>query len=190
MVVYRGLGFMLDYQARKVRYQLTAEDREWRRKRMGWYGLQILLFLVIVYRIGPNLILFHSPFSPAPKDFVPFTSQYVQMIAAIKAYNRDFGQLPLTSMDLPPQYMPPGYNGDIGEIGMTTSITFPIADHGVLEYEFSPAMEGWIVHSPRYDGRIPAPIVTAAPKPAATQPAARPHAGPVTGPSTNVSHGK
>ncbi|MGA2443077.1 MAG: hypothetical protein ABSH08_19155 [Tepidisphaeraceae bacterium] len=163
---------MLEYDARRPRYRPTPEDRVWLLYRLGWYGFQLLLLLAIVYRIGPNLFLFHSPFSPRPEDFVSYTNEYVPIIAAIKAYNRDFGKLPFDS-DLPPEYMPRGYKGVVGEIVNTTSITFPLADHIVLEYEFSPAMEGWIVHSPRYDGRIPAPIVPAAPKPV-TRPSSSP----------------
>lgn len=173
---------MLDYEAARERYEPTPEDRAWQRKRFAWYGFQVFLFFAIVYRIGPNLILFHSPFSPGPKDFVPLTSQYVPIIAAIKAYHRDYGTLPFESVDLPPQYMPPGYmnNGQNSEILNTTSITFQAADSSVLEYEFSPMIEGWKVHSPRYDGAIPAPIVAAAPKPVASP----------AGPATNPTNGK
>jgi hypothetical protein len=115
-------------------YQPTPEDRAWRLRRLGYYILQIALFLLVGFRVGPNLILFHSPMSPTPADFVPFTERFVPVIAAIKAYNRDYGKLPVDSYDLPPEYGPPNY-----------------------------------------DGPIPAPIVTAAPKPttrtAASQPA-------------------
>jgi len=159
---------MLDYEADKNRYESTAEDRAWQARRFAWYTFQALLFLAIVYRAGPNLILFHSPFSPRPQDFVPLTNQYVPIVAAIKAYQRDFGKLPFDSTDLPPQYKPVGYNGQVGEIVYTTSITFQVQDSSVLEYEFSPLIEGWKIHSPRYDGRIPAPIVPAAPKPVAS----------------------
>ncbi len=86
----------------------------------------------------------------------------------------------MDNFDLPPEYMPRGFNGEIGEIFNTTSITFQVGDHAVLEYEFSPPIEGWIVHSPRYDGRIPAPIVAAAPKPVTR---------PSTIPNTDASHG-
>ncbi len=170
---------MLDYEARKRHYSPTPEDRRWLLYRLGWYGLQLLLFLAIVYRIGPNFFLFHSPFSPDPEDFVALTRNYVPIIAEIKAYRRDFGKLPMDSYDLPPEYTPRGFNGANGEILNTTSITFPTGLHAVLEYEFSPPIEGWIVHSPRYDGRIPAPIVPAAPKPV-TRPSSSPH--------TDVSH--
>jgi hypothetical protein len=173
---------MLDYEAGKERYEPTPEDRVWLGRRFGWYGFQVLLFFAIVYRIGPNLILFHSPFSPAPRDFVPLTSQYVQIIAGIKAYHRDYGVLPFTSMDLPPQYMPAGaQNQAYGEILNTTSITFGTDDWSVLEYEFSPVIEGWKIHSPRYDGPIPAPIVVAAAKPVAPSSSA---------PATSAAHGK
>jgi hypothetical protein len=171
---------MLDDGARKPHYRPTPEDRVWLRYRLGWYGFQLLLYLAIVYRIGPNLVLFHSPFSPGPEDYVAFTNDYVPIIAAIKAYSRDFGQLPMDSLELPPAYRPRGNNGQIGEILGTTSITFQVGDNAVLEYEFSSPVEGWIVHAPRYDGRIPAPIVPAAPKPV-TRPSSSPH--------TDASHG-
>ena len=171
---------MIEDETRKWHYHPTREDRAWLLRRFGWYGFQLLLFLSIIYRIGPNLVLFHSPFSPSPEDFVPYTEDFVPTIAAIKAYNRDFGKLPLDAMELPPEYMPPGGVGVNGEILDTTSITFGAGKSAVLEYEFSPAKEGWIVHSPRYDGRIPAPIVAAAPKPV-TQPSASP--------TTNSTHG-
>jgi hypothetical protein len=167
-----ALNPMIDYQARKVPYNLTPEDRAWRRRRLGWYCFQLFLFFAIVYRIGPNLFLFHSPFSPGPRDFVAEADKYAPMIAAIKAYNRDFETWPGSSWELPPNYMPPNIVGEGGEI-MGTSITFPVG-HDVLEYEFSPAIEGWTVHSPRYDGPIPAAIVAAAAKPA-TQPSSGKH---------------
>jgi hypothetical protein len=176
---------MFENEARKLHYQPTPEDSVWRLRRLGWYACQFLLFLVVGFRIGPNLFLFHSPFSPGPEDFVHFTNDYVPIIAAIKAYKRDYGQLPYDS-DLPPQYMPPNYNGMRGEINNTTSITFPIGNYAVLqyqyavlEYEFSAPNEGWIIHSPRYDGRIPAPIVPAAPTPVTR---------PSSAPTTNTSH--
>ncbi len=75
---------MLEHDARKPHYRPTPEDRVWLLYRLGWYGFQFLLFLAIVYRIGPNLVLFHSPVSPGPEDFVTFTNDYVPMIAAIK----------------------------------------------------------------------------------------------------------
>lgn len=171
---------MLDYESPKPRYLPTPEDGAWRLRRLGYYGSQLLLFFVIVCRLGPNLILFHSPFSPGPAGYVRYTKDYIPIIAAIKAYNRDWGQLPLDSNDLPPAYQPPNFQGDVGEILGTTSITFPVGAHGVLEYEFSPVQEGWYIHSPRYDGPLPAPIVVAAPKPttqATTQPTAQPSSG-------------
>jgi hypothetical protein len=170
---------MLEHEPHKPHYRPTPEDRVWRLYRLGWCGFQLLLFLAIVYRIGPNLFLFHTPFSPGPADFVSSTNQYVPIIAAIKAYNRDFGKLPFGS-DLPKEYMPPNFNGAVGEIGDTTSITFPVDDHAVLEYEFSSEREGWLIHSPRYDGPIPAPIVPAAPKPT-TRPSSKS--------PTNTPHG-
>jgi hypothetical protein len=172
---------MLDPNAQiPLNYKPTPEDLAWRLYRTGWWGFQLLLFLTIAWRIGPNLLLFHSPFSPGPEDYVPYTKQYAPIIAAIKAYDRDFGKLPDDSWGLPPQYMPPGFKGEGGEILPATSLTIPIGAQGVLEYEFSPEKEGWWVHSPRYDGPIPAPIVPAAPK-LATQPS-------TTSP-TNASHG-
>ena len=173
-------GVMHEDGTPKPHYKPTPEDRAWLRYRLGWYAFQVLLFLAIVYRIGPNLVLFHSLFSPRPEDFVKFTNDYVPMIAAIKAYNRDFGKLPLDSDEMPREYEPRDFNGQLGEILDTTSITFQVADYAVLEYEFSPPIEGWIVHSPRYDGRIPAPIVPAAPKPATR---------PSSSPNLDASHG-
>ena len=110
---------MLEYEVRKPHYTPTPEDRAWRLRRLGWYGFQLILFLAIVYRIGPNLVLFHSPFSPSPAEYVAFTNDYVPMIAAIKAYNRDFGKLPMGSFDLPPKYKPRGFKGENGEIRAT-----------------------------------------------------------------------
>ena len=174
--------------ARQTSYRPTAEDRSWFCRRLAWYGFQCLLFVSIVYRVGPNFVLFHSPFSPGPQYYVQFTHDYTSMIAAIKAYKRDFGELPIDS-ELPQEYFPPEYTGGRGQILNTTSITFPLQrpeaffPFGVLEYEFSPEKEGWIVHSPRYNGPIPAPIVPAAPKPA-TQPATSPTSGPTSVPAT------
>jgi hypothetical protein len=156
---------MLEYEARIRNYHITAEDQAWLVRRLAYYASQVVVFLLVALRIGPNLILFHSPLSPGPADYVQFTKDDVPMIAAIKAYKRDFGTLPAGSWNLPPAYEPANYRGGGGEILNTTSITFTVGLSGVLEYEFNPASEGWIIHSPRYDGRIPAPIVQAAPKP-------------------------
>jgi len=155
----------LEYQPAKPQYHPTSEDRTWRVYRFGYYGLQLLPLSIISFWIGPNLVLFHSPLSPGPADYAQLTNDYIPMIAAIKAYRRDFGQLPASSYGLPPEYRPPNYHGGDGEILNTTSITFTVAKQSVLEYEFSPMKEGWIIHSPRYDGPIPALIVHAAPKP-------------------------
>jgi hypothetical protein len=160
-------------------YRFTPEDRAWRWRRLGYYGLHLLLLLAIVYRIGPNLVLYHSPLSPRPGDYLRYTQPYVPIIAAIKAYNRDFGKLPEGDFDLPPEYVPANYHA-FNEIS-GTSITFSTSDYGVIEYDFSPASEGWIVHFPRYDGRIVAPVVTAAPTPS-TQPSA--------GAAASAPHGK
>ncbi len=156
---------MLEYEAAKERYHPTPEDRSWLVYRLGYSALQLLLLLVIVYRVGPNLFLFDTPFTPGPLDYVRYTTDYVPAIAAIQAYQRDFGKLPVDTDDLAPEYLPADFKGGRGEINGTTSITFPVGNHGVLEYEFSPTIEGWMIHSPRYNGRIPAPIVPAAPKP-------------------------
>ncbi len=170
---------MLDYEPARQRYHSTPEDRRWLAYRFGYYASQLLLFVAIAYWIGPNLRLYHSPFSPTPSDFVSYTKYYVPIIAEIKAYRRDFGQLPEDD-GLPPAYTPPGYEGVNGEIDGTTSITFVVGNVNVLEYEFSPAREGWIIHSPRYDGPIPAPIVRAAPKPIAI---------PASTPTMGISNG-
>lgn len=168
---------MLDYQAEKPRYQPTRKDSVWRLYRLAYYELHLLVFLVVGFKVGPNLFLFHRPFSPGLAGYVRYTDTYVPIIAAIKAYNRDCGNLPLSSFELPPAYRPRNFQGDDGYINDTTSITFFVGDHGVLEYEFFPGKEGWYIHAPRYDGSLPAPIVAAAPKPttpAVTQPAAPP----------------
>jgi hypothetical protein len=110
-------------------------------------------------------VLFHSSFSPSLTDYARQTDRFVPTIAAIKAYNRDFGKLPAVAYELPSEYQPSTHDGDYGEIVWTTSITFQAEGWAVLEYEFSPEKEGWTIHAPRYDGPIPAPIVTAAPKP-------------------------
>jgi hypothetical protein len=156
-----------DYQTHKPQYHATDEDRAWLVRRLAYYALHPLLLLIIVYRIGPNLVLFHSMLSPGPADYVSYARQYAPMIAGIKAYQRDNGKLPADSDEVPAKYLPPNFTCDIGEIGEATSITFPAGAYNVIEYEFSPPHEGWIIHSPRYDGRIPAPIVEAAPAPIA-----------------------
>ena len=170
----------LDYRTpRRPRYQRTPQDWAWLRRRLLYYLAHVALFFAIISRLGPNLFLFKSPFSPSPAYYVRLTQPFVPMIAAIKAYQRDHGQLPSDSDSLPEDYRPPDWQGQEGEILHYGSITFP-ADVGtitcradastVVEYDFTPATEGWIIHAPRYDGRIKAPIVPAAPPPA-THPA-------------------
>jgi hypothetical protein len=170
---------MLEYEPAKPHYQPTPEDQTWLFCRLSYYGSQLLLFVLIGFWIGPNLRLFHSPFNPTPADYVQYARQYVPIIAAIKAYQRDFGHLP-SDGGLPQAYLPASFLEVPGEISGTTSITFIVGMQGVLEYEFNPAKEGWIIHSPRYDGPLSAPIVPAAPKPLTV---------PASSPTTSISNG-
>ena len=164
---------MLDYEIPKRHYHPTAEDRSWLVRRLIYYAAHVLFLLAIVYRVGPNLFLFHSPLSPAPADYITFARDYVPMIAALKAYQRDSGALPHSSDELPKEYRPINFQGEEGQIMGSPTITFPIKGHSVLVYDFAPATEGWSIYAPRYYGRIPAGIVQAAPSPA-TNPATRP----------------
>jgi hypothetical protein len=172
---------MLDYESHLPRYQPTPGDRTWFWRRMAYYVLHLLLLGLIVYRVGPNLFLFHSPFSPTPIEFAQIARKYAPMVAAIKAYQRDYPNAVLDITDeLPPPYMPPNGNQLYGSIAARPSVTFPTGS-AVLEYDFTPAIEGWVVHSPRYNGRISAPTVPAA-RIAATHPATT----SITTPSSNT----
>ena len=159
---------MLEYEARIRRYEPTPEDRAWLLRRLAYYFAHLLVFSLIVYRIGPNLFLFHSPFSPSPAYYATLTRPYVSMVAAIKAYKRDTGSLPSGTDDLPKEYVPADYIGEIGEILGTGIITFGTGDRHsivVVAYDFRPATEGWFIYAPRYYGPIPAPKVQPAPTP-------------------------
>ncbi len=156
---------MLEYEPTPQLYQPTAADRGWRWRRIAYYLCQAGIFLAIALEFGPNVIMFHQVLRPGDAYYSAMTTEFVPLIAAIKAYQRDFGSLPGDAYTLPPQYLPKNYDGPNGEILQFTSITLQI-DRCVLEYEFTPANEGWIMHSPRYEGRISAPLVQAAPKPA------------------------
>src|ERR1043165_5324672 len=92
---------MLEYETQRVRYQVTPEDRVWLGWRLMYYAAHVVLFLTIIYRAGPNLFLFHSMSSPTPGDYAKFTRTYVPLIAAIKAYQRDYGALPADDYELP-----------------------------------------------------------------------------------------
>ena len=115
--------------------------------------------------------MFHSLFSPTPADYAAIAQQrYTTAIAALKAYQRDNGSLPDSTWDIPETYLPKD-SSELGTVCGTTSVTFGL-NRAIVEYEFTPATEGWFIHAPRYDGRLPAPIVAAAPatRPAVTQP--------------------
>lgn len=162
---------MLDYEAKLPRYQPTPEDRRWLLRRLSYYLAHLVVLAFIGYQAGPNLIMFHSLFSPTPAEYAAIAQQrYTTTIAAIKAYQRDNGSLPRITYDLEGTYLPKDF-GELGTIFETTSVTFGL-DRAIVEYEFTPASEGWFIHAPRYDGRLPAPIVAAAPatRPAVTQP--------------------
>lgn len=168
----------IDYANAKRKYEPTREDLKWDDRRFAYYFVHVLLFALIVYRIGPNMFLFHSPFSPPPAHYAALAKQYEPLIAAIKAYQRDFGKLPSDSYSLPESYRPAGYTAGDGQIIGTNSITFGPTEYSVIEYNFAQPGEGWTVYAPRYQGPIPAPIVLAAPSPASQ---------PSTGPNTNVT---
>lgn len=164
---------MLDYQAPRPKYKESPEEVSWRLRRLVYYGAHLLLFALIIYRVGPNLFLFNSPFSPTPADYALVTAEYAPTVAALKAYQKDHGELPPTSDNLRPAYMPDRQEWRLGSI-MGGTITFQVGSHTVLEYDFRPATEGWVIYAPRYYGRVPAPLVLAALVPA-------------TGPSTTRS---
>jgi hypothetical protein len=155
---------MLDYQTQDRRYQPTREDHLWRLRRLAYYGAQLLLFLAIIYGVGPNLFLFHSLFRPSPASYARLTPPYVSIVAAIKAYQRDTGSLPSGTYELPKRYLPADCDRITGEILGHPDVTFQVGNT-VLAYDFTPATEGWIIYAPRYQGRIPAPLVQAAPSP-------------------------
>ncbi len=161
---------MLDYETKLPRYQSTPEDRRWLLRRLFYYLGHVVVLGLIGYWAGPNLIMFHSLFSPTPADYAAIAEgECTTAIAAIKAYQRDNGSLPSGTWELGGTYLP--RNSDpTGNILSTTSVTFGLG-RAVVEYEFTPAREGWFIHAPRYDGRLPAPIVPPSPttRPAVTQ---------------------
>jgi hypothetical protein len=157
---------VLDYEKQEPRYVPRPEDRRWRLRRIAYYLGHVVLFGAIVYRAGPNMFLFHSPFSPPPQHYAGLAKQYMPLVAAIKAYQRDFGKLPMDSFNLPPRYRPAGYTAGEGAILGTNSITFGPIEYSVIEYNFAQPGEGWTVYAPRYKGPIPAPLVLATPSPA------------------------
>jgi hypothetical protein len=144
----------------KPRYVLTAEDRIWRLRRWGYYLAHIFLFALLSKWIGPNLLLFHSIFSPSPDYYATLTSEYVPAITAIKMYQAAKGTLPDYTDGIPKTFQPTNYIEHNGTICGTTSVTFALK-HEVLEYEFSTDQEGWTIYAPRYQGRLNAPVVPA-----------------------------
>ena len=163
---------MLDYEAKLPRYESSPEDRRWLLRRLSYYLGHLAVLLLIVYRPGPNLFLFHSLFSPTPADYAAIAQErYTTTIAAIKAYQRDNGALPSGTSELQGTYLPQNF-GEVGNIIGFTSVTFMLeGNSAVVEYEFTPATEGWFIYAPRYYGRLPAPLVAPSPttRPAATQ---------------------
>lgn len=170
---------MLDYVSPRVKYRETREEVRWRYRRYWYYLGQVLLFAMVGFWVGPNILLFRHLFGPSPADFAALAQQprYMGIVASIKAYQRDFGALPFTVGEMPPAYLPKDYpHVDGADLLGTTRITFPVNNPSVvLVYEFAPASEGWYVYSPRYDGPVPAHIVF--PSAATTQPATGPTAG-------------
>jgi hypothetical protein len=165
---------MLDYETRKQTYQRTPEDVAWRLRRIAYYFGHVLLFAAIVWRVGPNLFLFGSPFTPPPAHYAPLTHEYVPLVAGIKAYQRDNGgKLPFDPYQLPRGYVPAGYQGQHGAMLGTPTLTFMVSNYAVLAYDFRPASEGWFVYAPRYYGPVPAPLVQAAASPASRPSTAR-----------------
>ena len=160
---------MLEYEARIPKYVESRNDVLWRYRRYAYYLGHVALCFAISFWIGPNLILLSRYPDATPATFAQVAqARYAGVVAAIKAYQRDKGTLPLSVWEMPKAYFPAGYEYDGADLCGTTRISFPSSKpHGVLVYEFKLPGEGWYVYSPRYDGPIPAPIVPPGP---ATQP--------------------
>lgn len=155
---------MIQSETGRPRYATTAEDSAWFFRRLGYYLAHALVFFVIVKWIGPDLIIY-CQFSSSPDYYAKLSQPYMPMIAAIKAYQRDHRELPETTFDMPEKYQPTNWDNTlIGTILGASSVTFELRDQSaVLEYEFTPESEGWIIHAPRCQKRLPLPIVPAAP---------------------------
>jgi hypothetical protein len=114
-----------------------------------------MLFLAIAFYFGPNVILFKKLTWITPADFVvTVEGRCVPVVSAMKAYRRDHGHLPERLEDIVPGYLASTGGSLIVYKGQFTCWT---KYNHLIEYDFSPATEGWKVHGPYTHGRIPAP---------------------------------
>ena len=158
-------------------------ETRWRYRRYWYYLAQVGLFAIVGFWAVPNIILFGDVAGPRPAEFAAVANQhrYTGIVAAVKAYQRDFGTLPWSVVQLPEEYRPRGFVDHGADLLGTTRITFAISNpSGVLVYEFAPSIEGWYVYSPRYDGPVPASKVV--PAAVTTQPASAPASAGATAP--------
>jgi hypothetical protein len=163
---------MIDYEAHppRRRYQESALDVRWCYRRCAYYAGLCVLLAPIAFWFVPNYIMFHRLRRPIPADYVGLAHRYRPLIASVKAYHRDVG-LPATAVPIR-ELLPNAENADRAMWDPRFGIEIIAVDFGMLRYDLTPATEGWYVNTMFVSGRIPAPVVTAAPttRPATTVP--------------------
>jgi len=90
------------------------------------------------------------------------------IVSAMKAYRRDHGHLPDRWDDIAPDYIKTPRGPAIIDDG---KFHWYAGYNHMIEYDFSPGAEGWFIHGPYTQGRIPAPPAPVGPT---TSPATRP----------------
>ena len=141
---------------------VDAIERSWRRRRVAYYGVLVLLFAPIAFYFGPNVIMFGKLTWLAPADFVVAVERRcVPVVRAMKEFERDHGRRPNRVEELEPAYLPEDRNVRArvqnGEFECWTMFNH------VIEYRFTPGDEGWYVRGVYTNGRIPYPPVTVGP---------------------------
>lgn len=121
----------------------SSTSAQWRLRRGGYYAGLVLVFASVALYFGPNRILFGKWTWIAPRDFAPTVERRcVEVVRAMKAYERDHGRRPERMENLVPDYLPaeaPSVTIAGGKFSCWTQYNH------VIVYDFPPAREGWRV---------------------------------------------
>jgi hypothetical protein len=126
-----------------------------------YYGSLGLLFGAIAFYFGPNMIMFGKLTWITPTDFVGSVDEdLIDVVRAVKRYERDHGSLPERVEDCVPKYLP--RRDAYPTIWKRELLEYTKLGHTIC-YGFAAYDEGWWVRGPFVVGRIPLPPVSIPP---------------------------
>ena len=142
------------------------DPNTWRKRRLLYQAGRWVLFILIAFYPGPNLIIFHKLTGPTPSDDIGYADTYcLPTVRAVKQYQRDTGSLPKSLDELVPRYLselpkPPDAPWGLSLNGNMFECMRMPPSRPTITYNFDPRAEGWAVHGHFVNGPIPMPNVT------------------------------